>query len=68
MHPRSPDTQGLVPLPALMTPSARCWLIGTAVFVLVGYAWSFVTHPEDGLWSLPFGGVLAPGAHGMNWG
>ena len=68
VHARPPDVQGLVPLPALMTKSARRWLIGTGVLVLVGYAWSFVTHPEDGLWSLPFVGLLALGALWMTWG
>lgn len=68
LHLRSPDVQGLVPLPALMTRSARRWLIGTGVLVVVGYAWSFATHPEDGLWSLPFVGLLALGALWMTWG
>jgi hypothetical protein len=68
VHPRSPDTQGLVPRPALMTPSARRWWIGTAVFVLVSYAWNVITQPQYGLSSLPFVGFLALGALWMTWG
>lgn len=67
-HARPPDVQGLVPLPALMTKSARRWLIGTGVFTLVGYTWNVISQPEYGLSSLPFLGLFVLGALWMTWG